>query len=63
MVEDLKKQGAEYKEDSHSLNENLRVQLNETREMINKMRENKDKEFRKLREKYDDDSRKMSEKQ
>jgi hypothetical protein len=45
------------------LNDNLRTQLNETRDMINKMRENKEKEFRKLREKYEDESRRLGEKQ
>ena len=29
--------------------------------MINKMRENKDKEFKKLKEKYDDEKRRESE--
>jgi hypothetical protein len=40
--------------------ENLRIQLNETRDMINKMRENRDKEFKKLKEKYEDDRRRES---
>jgi len=41
--------------------ENLRLQLNETREMINKMRENKEKEFKKTKERYDDERRRESE--
>jgi hypothetical protein len=41
--------------------ENLRLQLNETREMIVKLRENKDKEYRKLKERYEDDRRRESE--
>lgn len=36
------------------------MQLNETRDMINKMRENRDKEFKKLKEKYEDDRRRES---
>ncbi len=41
--------------------ENLRLQLNETREMIVKMRDNKDKEYRKLKERFEDEKRRESE--
>ena len=42
--------------------ENLRLQLTETREMIVKLRENKDKEYKKLKERYEDERRREQEK-
>jgi hypothetical protein len=41
--------------------ENLRLQLNETREMIVKIREGKDKEHKKLKERYEDERRRETE--
>lgn len=38
------------------------MQLNETREMIVKLRENKDKEYKKLKERYEDERRREGEK-
>eukprot|EP00347_Sterkiella_histriomuscorum_P022258 403331120 len=62
LLEDLKQQSQTYKDDQSSLIENLRLQLNETREMIVKMRENKDKEHKKLKERYEDERRREAEK-
>lgn len=61
MLDDMKVQTGTYKDDQQQLIENLRLQLNETREMINKMRENKEKEFRKIKEKYEDERRRENE--
>lgn len=61
ILDETKKQGGTFKEDQQQLIENLRLQLNETREMINKMRENKEKEFKKTKERYDDERRRESE--
>lgn len=60
-LEEIKSDSTTYKSDQNQLIENLRLQLNETREMINKMRENKDKEFKKMKERYDDERRRESE--
>lgn len=38
--------------------QNLRVQMDETKEMIERIRENKDKEIDRLRHKFDDERRK-----
>lgn len=41
---------------------NLRMQLDETRDMVSKVKEVKEKEFRKLREKCDEDIRRETDK-
>jgi ElaB/YqjD/DUF883 family membrane-anchored ribosome-binding protein len=41
---------------------NLRLQLDETREMIDKVKDNKEREFKKLREKCDEEMRREGEK-
>ena len=61
MLDETKKTGMQYKDDQNQLIENLRLQLNETREMIVKMRDNKDKEYRKLKERFEDEKRRESE--
>ena len=61
MLDENKKTGIQYKDDQNQLIENLRLQLNETREMIVKMRDNKDKEYRKLKERFEDEKRRESE--
>ena len=45
------------KEEQGRLIENLRLQLNETREQIVQMKEDKQKEFKKLKERHDDQRR------
>lgn len=63
LLDETKSQSTTYKEDQQQLIENLRLQLNETREMIVKLRENKDKEYKKLKERYEDERRREAEKQ
>ena len=41
--------------------ENLRMQLNETRELVVKLREGKDKEIRKMKERYEEERKRESE--
>lgn len=62
MLEDLKRDGNNLKENQNSLIVNLRLQLDETREMIEKVKDNKEREFKKLREKCDEEMRRESEK-
>ena len=62
MLEDLKRDGNNLKENQNSLIVNLRMQLDETREMIEKVKDNKEREFKKLREKYDEENRRETEK-
>ena len=61
MLSETKQNGSQYKDDQEKLIENLRLQLNETREMIVKIRENKDKEYKKLKERFEDEKRRESE--
>lgn len=42
--------------------QNLRMQLDETREIIATLKDNKDREFKKLREKYDEEMRRETDK-
>ena len=62
MLEDLKRDANNLKENQNSLIVNLRVQLDETREMIDKVKDNKEREFKKLREKCDEEMRREGEK-
>lgn len=62
MLEELKQSSKSNKTDQHQLIENLRLQLDETRDMIVRIKESKEKEFRKLRERYDDERRREAEK-
>jgi vacuolar-type H+-ATPase subunit E/Vma4 len=40
----------------------LRLQLDETKDMIDRIRETKDRELRRIRDKFDDERRKETEK-
>ena len=62
MLEDLKKDSNNLKENQNSLIVNLRLQLDETREMIDKVKDTKEREFKKLREKCDEEMRREGEK-
>lgn len=62
MLEDLKRDAINLKENQMSLIINLRMQLDETREMIDKVKDTKEREFKKLREKCDEEVRRESEK-
>ena len=58
----LKDDAARLKENQDSIIKNLRVQLDETREIIATLKDNKDREFKKLREKYDEEMRRETDK-
>lgn len=62
MLEDLKRDASNLKENQNSLIINLRMQLDETREMIDKVKDTKEREFKKLREKCDEEVRRETEK-
>ena len=44
------------------MNDNLRLQLDETKEMIDRIRETKDREMRRMRDKFEEERRKETEK-
>ena len=50
------------KENQNSLIKNLRTQLEETHDIIDRIKETKEREFRKLREKADEDVRRETDK-
>lgn len=62
MLEDLKRDSSNLKDNQNSLIVNLRMQLDETREMIERVKDTKEREFKKLREKCDEEMRRESEK-
>eukprot|EP00352_Strombidinopsis_acuminata_P002030 CAMPEP_0176383486 /NCGR_PEP_ID=MMETSP0126-20121128/33547_1 /TAXON_ID=141414 ORGANISM="Strombidinopsis acuminatum, Strain SPMC142" /NCGR_SAMPLE_ID=MMETSP0126 /ASSEMBLY_ACC=CAM_ASM_000229 /LENGTH=144 /DNA_ID=CAMNT_0017748593 /DNA_START=1245 /DNA_END=1679 /DNA_ORIENTATION=- len=62
MMEDFKKEGQILKEDQNRLISNLRLQLDETKELVSKIKETKEREFRKLREKCDEEIRRETDK-
>ena len=60
-IEDYKQSNHAIKEDQSALIDNLKIQLNATREMLDKIKENKDREFKKLKERYEDERRRETE--
>ena len=62
LMEDGKEDYATYKGDQNRLMQNLRLQMDETREMIDRIRETKDRELKRNRDKFDDERRKEAEK-
>lgn len=62
MMEDFKKEGQILKDDQNRLISNLRLQLDETKELVSKIKETKEREFRKLREKCDEEIRRETDK-
>jgi chromosome segregation ATPase len=62
MLEDGKEDHNSYKTDQARLLQNLRIQMDETKEMIERIRESKDRELRRIKEKADDERRKEAEK-
>jgi phage host-nuclease inhibitor protein Gam len=62
LLEDCKEDHNQHKGDQNRLNQNLRLQLDETKDMIDRIRETKDREMKRLREKADDERRKETEK-
>ena len=58
LLEDGKEDHATYKGDQNRLIQNLRLQLDETKEIVDRIRETKDRETRRMREKVDEEKRK-----
>ena len=61
-LEDGKEDHALYKADQNRLISNLRLRLEETKEIIDKLKETKEKEQKRLRDKFDEERRKETEK-
>lgn len=62
MMDSLKSDSKDQKESHTVITSNLRMQLEETREIVSKVKETKEREFRKLREKCDEDIRRETDK-
>lgn len=58
----LKSDSERLKDNQDSLIKNLRVQLDETKEIISNLRDGKEREFKKLREKCDEEVRRETDK-
>lgn len=62
LMDSLKADAANLKENQNSIIVNLRKQLDETNEMIESLKEAKHREFKKLREKCDEEVRRETDK-
>jgi hypothetical protein len=62
MLESIKQDSKEQKDNHKVTTTNLRMQLEETRDLVSNVKEVKEKEFRKLREKCDEDIRRETDK-
>ena len=62
LLEESRSDYGAFKNDQNRLNNNLRLQLDETKEMIDRIRETKDRELRRMRDKFDEEKRKETEK-
>lgn len=62
LLEDSKEDYSSHKQDQNRLIQNLRLQLDETKDMIDKIRETKDREMKRIRDKFDEEKRKECEK-
>ena len=62
LLEDSKEDHSAFKGDQNRLIENLRLQLDETKEIIERIRETKDREMKRMRDKFDDEKRQEAEK-
>ena len=62
LMDSLKQDASNLKENQNSIISNLRKQLDETNDMIESLKETKHREFKKLREKCDEDIRRETEK-
>jgi len=62
LLEDKTEDHSTYKGDQNRLIQNLRLQLDETKEIVERIRETKDRENKRMREKVDDEKRKEAEK-
>lgn len=61
-MDNFKKDAENLKDNQNSLIKNLRTQLEETHEIIERVKETKEREFRKLREKADEEIRRETDK-
>ena len=62
LLETVKSDTKNYKINQEALVSNLRLQLDETKDMIIKVKDTKEREFRKLREKCDEEIRRETDK-
>jgi F0F1-type ATP synthase membrane subunit b/b' len=62
LHQNLKSDSDRLKENQESLIKNLRVQLEETKEIISQLKDSKEREFKKLREKCDEEVRRETDK-
>jgi low affinity Fe/Cu permease len=62
LLETIKEDTKHYKVNQEALVSNLRLQLDETKDMIIKVKDTKEREFRKLREKCDEEIRRETDK-
>ena len=62
LLEDGKEDHSTFKGDQNRLIQNLRLQLDETKEIIDRIRETKDRELKRMRDRVDDENRKEAEK-
>ena len=62
LMDGLKNDAANLKENQNSIIVNLRKQLDETNDMIESLKDTKHREFKKLREKCDEDIRRETDK-
>jgi hypothetical protein len=62
LLEESRGDYGAFKNDQNRLNANLRLQLDETKEMIDRIRETKDRENKRTRDKFDEERRKETEK-
>lgn len=62
LLEDGKEDYTAFKNDQGRLAANLRLQMDETKEMIDRIREQKDRELTRLRERFDEERRKEAQK-
>lgn len=62
LLEDGKEDHSTFKGDQNRLIQNLRLQLDETKEIIDRIRETKDRELKRMRDRVDDEKRKEAEK-
>ena len=62
LLEESKEDHGAFKKDQSRLIDNLRMQLDETKDMIDRIRETKEKEMRRMRDRFEDEKRKETEK-
>ena len=60
LLEDGKEDYASFKGDQGRLNNNLRIQMDETKDMIDRIREQKDRELNRLTERFEENRRKQA---